>query len=136
MKGESKHINPADVIEAFWGYKFILFKCPAAQVFPMLFKNNISVIDNLLDYRRMDLIGKQNSLIDNQNRLLKEIHTVERGILYLTFVVIVDVVFTILSELVVDWQIEHSYKVLTNLTLALVFLCLYYKVLAPVANTS
>lgn len=111
---KNKHINQVDIINAFWSFKFLLFKCPGTQKFPLFFKNNMLVINNLLDYRNMDLIENQNSLIETQNilvdnqskavetqtKLLKEIHLVDNGILYLTLFIIFDVVYNIFSEII------------------------------------
>jgi len=74
---KNKNIKEQDVINAFWGFKFYLLDSPASQIFPVFFRNYISVIDNLLDHRYM-------GLVDTQNHLLKDIHLVESGILCLT----------------------------------------------------
>ena len=66
---------------------------------------NISIITNLLDDCHMSLVENQTKLVNNQTnlvisqtKLLEQIHSVEGGILYLTFFVIIDVLFTIAFE--------------------------------------
>lgn len=82
-----------------------MVSCPASKMFPLFFKYNISIITNLLDDCQMSLVENQIKLVDNQtglvenqNKLLMQIHSVEGGILYLTFFVIIDVLFTIALE--------------------------------------
>ena len=74
--------------------------------FPFFLKYNISIIDNLLKYHQKDILDIQtktleiqNSIISRQTILLEQIHSVEGGILILTFFIILDVVFTIVFEL-------------------------------------
>lgn len=66
--------NYQDIIKAFWGYKSHLLRCQASQVFPLFFKDKMRAIDNLLDYRTMDLIDKQNKSIFSQEFLLENIN--------------------------------------------------------------
>lgn len=117
---KNKKIKEQDVIKAFWGFKFYLLDSPASQIFPVFFRNNISVIDNLLDHRYM-------GLVDTQNHLLKDIHLVESGILCLTFFVILDVVFTISMEIIeplgesIGWETKPLNLVLIPLVFAITF---------------
>ena len=103
MKPEN--MEQIDIIKAFWGQKIFLLSCPASKIFPSFFKYNISIITNLLDDWQMSLVENQNKLVENQtyvvqnqNKLLTQIHSVEGGILYLTFFVIIDVLFTVALE--------------------------------------
>ena len=134
LDGGVKNDNQDDIIKTFWGYKFLLFKGSASQKFPLFFKNNMLVINNLLDYRHMDLVGVQNNL-------LKEIHVVESGILYLTLVVLFDVVFTIGSEIMdalmesMGWEVSHLIDVSIPLILAIAVAAKIYKVM-PKFNIS
>lgn len=102
---KSENMEKIDVIKAFWSQKIFLLSCPASKMFPLFFKYNISVITNLLDDCQMDLVDNQTKLIDNQSGLIRtlndtlmKIHSVEGGILFLTFFVIIDVLFTIAFE--------------------------------------
>jgi len=92
-------VNQQDVIKAFWGYKFVLLDCPAEHVFPSFFSRYMLTINNLLDYRQMDLSASHTKAVETQSKILTRIHEVETGILYLTLFVIFDVTFTILSEI-------------------------------------
>lgn len=101
----SENMGQIDIIKAFWSQKIFLLSCPASKMFPSFFKYNISIITNLLDDCQMDLVDNQTKLIDNQSGLivtlndtLMKIHSVEGGILFLTFFVIIDVLFTIAFE--------------------------------------
>jgi hypothetical protein len=74
--------NHQDIIKAFWGYKSHLLRCQGAQVFPIFFKDKMSIVDNLLDYRTMDLTDKQikaiediGLLLDNTNDSIKQQRT-------------------------------------------------------------
>lgn len=94
-----------DIIKAFWSQKIFLLSCPASKIYPSFFKYNISIITNLLDDCQMSLVENQTKLVENQTKLvssqniiLKQIHSVEGGILFLTFFVIIDVLFTIAFE--------------------------------------
>lgn len=103
---KSANVEQIEIVKAFWSQKILLLSCPASKIFPSFFKYNISVITNLLDDCQMGLldnqtklIESQTSLVTNQNHILKQIHSVEGGILFLTFFVIIDVLFTIAFEL-------------------------------------
>ena len=102
---KSENVEQIDIIKAFWSQKIFLLSCPASKTYPLFFKYNISVITNLLDNCQMRLVENQTELINNQtnlvarqNDILKQIHLVEGGILFLTFFVIIDVLFTIAFE--------------------------------------
>lgn len=94
----SENMGPFDIIKALWSQKIFLLSCPASKMFPLYFKYHISTINILLDNCQMRLVENQTKLVENQNWLLMRIHSVEGGILYLTFFVIIDVLFTIAFE--------------------------------------
>lgn len=140
LRNENKQINQQDVIKVFWGYKFHLLDCPASKIFPRLFKMKMLSINNLLDYRHMDLIEIQNKLssaqtkaVETQSDILIEIHEVESGILLLTLFVIFDVTFTILSEFiepveeVIHWEFGTLLELLIPLSISLIFSFAIYK---------
>lgn len=139
-----KQIKQQDVIKFFWGHKSHIIDCPASKVFPMSFDKKMISINNLLDYRHMDLIEFQNKLssaqtqaVESQNDILNEIHKVETGILYLTLFVIFDVTFTVLSEFVepVEKIINREFGTLWGLLIpfiiALIFSFTVYKKISP-----
>jgi len=95
---KSKNEEQFDIIKAFWSQKIFLLSCPASKIYPSFFKYNISIITNLLDDCQMSLVENQTKLVKNQNDILKQIHLVEGGILFLTFFVIIDVLFTFAFE--------------------------------------
>jgi len=142
LKGEHELINKADIIKVFWGYQFLLFNCPASQKFPSFFNSNMLNISTLLDYRHMDLIEIQNNLsssqtkaVKTQNETLKEIHKVDRGILYLTLFVIFDVTFNIIYEFIdpfeeiANLEIGILDKLIIPFILALLFSLGIYKLI-------
>lgn len=88
-----------EVIKSFWAFKSYLLKCPASQIFPVLFQNKISIINNLLDYRQNDLLDQHKEAISIQNKTLKKIHKADKGILYLTTLVILEVLISV-SEII------------------------------------
>lgn len=94
----SENAEQIDIIKAFWSQKIFLLSCPASKIYPLFFKYNISIITNLLEDCQMGLVENQTELIENQSYILKQIHSVEGGILFLTFFVIIDVLFTIAFE--------------------------------------
>jgi len=98
--------NRNDFIKALWAEKNLLSRSPLSIKFPFFLEYNISIIDNLLKYNQKDIfdiqtetLETQNLIISQQNTLLEQIHSVEGGILILTFFIILDVVFTIVFEL-------------------------------------
>lgn len=98
--------NKNEFIKALWAEKNLLLRSPLSIKFPLFSKYNISIIDNLLKYHQKDIIDIQNETLCIQNQtisrqitLLEQIHSVEGGILILTFFIILDVVFTIIFEL-------------------------------------
>ena len=95
---KSENEEQFDIIKAFWSQKIFLLSCPASKIYPSFFKYNISIITNLLDDCQMSLVENQTKLVKNQNDILKQIHLVEGGILFLTFFVIIDVLFTFAFE--------------------------------------
>jgi len=102
---KTENAEQIDIIKAFWSQKIFLLSCPASKIYPSFFKYNISIITNLLDDCQMGLVENQTKLVENQtmlvisqNKILKQIHSVEGGILYLTFFVIIDVLFTVALE--------------------------------------
>lgn len=104
-----------DVINEFQDYRFLLHNCPASKLFRNIFKDKISIIDEILDYRYMylmneqtRLVGKQNELVDRQIDVLNKIHKVEKGILILTVFVIFDVVYNLASEFIALF-LEENY---------------------------
>ena len=99
ISNKSKNMEQIDIIKAFWSQKIFLLTCPASKMFPSFFKYNVSIISNLLEDCQMSLVENQINLVENQNNILKQIHSVEGGILFLTFFVIIDVLFTIAFEL-------------------------------------
>lgn len=110
------------IIKAFWGYKFLLLKCPGSQAFPSIFKDKMQLIDNLMDRQHMDLAEQQKKLAEDQKNILEEIHHVEggilyltKGILYLTIFVFFDIAQSNLFELIglirSDEIIDLEYKV-------------------------
>lgn len=105
-----KFVEKSDIIKSFWVYKTFLLTCPAARIFPKFFEYQISVINTWLDERQM-------WLTKNQNQLLEQIHSVEGGILILTFFVIIDVLFTIIFE------ITHLAWLAIFLALIMLFIC-------------
>ena len=120
----NENINREDIIKAFWHYKSSLLRSPASQKFPLLFKNNMLAINNMLDYCYVDLA-------DNQNKLLGQIHTVESGILYLTVFVILDVMFHIISKIMKDFKIvDEGYSTIIALVLAFVISILIYHLIS------
>lgn len=118
---DSNNVNQVYAIRAFWGYKFLLQTGPGLKTFPIFFKNNLYIIDNILSYCQMDLvetqrdlqkshnkllenqtelIKTQNTSVESQTKLLNQIHIAETGILILTYFVMFDVFFTVISELI------------------------------------
>ena len=97
--------NKNEFIKALWAEKNLLLRSPLSIKFPFFSKYNISIIDNLLKYQQKDILDTQTETLDfqnltisRQNTLLEQIHSVEGGILILTFFIILDVVFTIIFE--------------------------------------
>lgn len=109
---KSANVTQSDIVKVFWSQKILLLSCPASKIFPSFFKYNISIITNLLDDCQMGLVENQNNLAETQNHILMKIHSVEGGILFLTFFVIIDVLFTIAFE------VTHS--ALSSLVVALI----------------
>ncbi|HRW82425.1 MAG TPA: hypothetical protein P5049_03105 [Methanothrix sp.] len=95
------------ITDAIWRHKFYLLNCQAILLFPELFKQEIAVIDNLLNWRYMNLSESQNNLLnqihglncrsmdlsENQTKILNDIHRVEYGILILTVFITMDIVY-------------------------------------------
>lgn len=137
LRNKNKKINQQDVIKAFWGYKFILLDCPAEQVFPSFFSRYMLTINNLLDYRQMDLSASQTKAVKTQSNILTKIHEVESGIFLLTVFVIFDVTFTILSEImktieeIGHLKFKAIWMLLSPLILSMFFSYLAYKKIKP-----
>jgi len=120
LKENQSSTSQSDIVKAFWGLRFRLVKCPASELFPSFFKYKLNIIDNILDYRSMDLINQQSGAAKAQERALNEINRVDRGILYLTFFVSLDVLINIsrlINENFVEFLIFCVLAILSSIIL-------------------
>lgn len=83
-----------DLIKAFWGHKFLLIRCISSDLFPEFFRKKLDIINNILDYKYMNLINQQSAMARAQTVTLEGIHKADKGILFLTFFVFLDVLIT------------------------------------------
>ena len=97
---EKLNINQDDLVREFWLCKFHILNKPISQAFPLFFNNKMSLINNLLSYRNINLQEVQLKSSKEQEDLLTEIGKTESCILYLTVIVSLDVIYKILSDII------------------------------------
>lgn len=97
-RDKKRRKNILDLIKLLHKEKIELCNCPASLLFPSLFKNEITIIDNLMDYRNIELLDFQRELVQHQVDLQQRASRMELLILILTLILTFDILFRLLVD--------------------------------------